>query len=569
MCRSYIPSRGYPEKPEEWGDLYPINDVLQKLVAGPDEKYCEPCLRDNEKEESSDYCLSCNEYLCMVCAKCHRKNMASRDHIIMKINEMLSMQIVPEKRLSNCCPKHENEKIQMFCHDHEQPCCGLCVGTEHRKCKRVDTVENAAHFLRGSGQMDSMLCEVNAFKKNLLKVKTEEMNNVSEIESTVDENVAKTEEEVLALVQHIEHLKKKHIDEMFLTLKEGREKLQREIEKIEDGVFCVDNCKEEIEKAQGAQNNIEMIMKFFTAKKKFHKIKQVNFRQINVNITAVKDSSSMEITTKMNRIANVKLSASSRLFKLDISAVELNTLKEFAIKNSYVYCGLFLSKERFLFVNNKSDGTGLVYDKHWDCIHVFDGISNPYGAVQFEEEIFVTSISSNTIHVLSSVNFNSLRNFHIEDNNRNWGIACWKENLYIACLTYILKINKMGHILQKYDVNGSNILHIKTTKCGLIVYSDWNLETVTAMTDGGCEIWKYQAPDLKHPRELEVDSRNNIYIAGRESNNIHVLSNSGNRIRVLGNILTPMFCKINEDEGIMCVCSGGTDIKIYQLQTTD
>lgn len=569
LCRMYIPSHGDPEKPEEWATLYPINDVLQKLVAGPDIKYCEPCLRDNEKEESSDYCLTCNEYLCMLCAKCHKKNMASRDHITIKISEMLYNQITPGERLSYSCPKHEHENIQLYCHDHEKLCCGLCGVTEHRKCKRVDTLDNAVHFLKESGEMDSLLCKVNKFRTNLLKVKTEEMNNISEIESTVDEIVANTEGEASALVQHIEHLKKKHIDEMFLTLKEGRGKVQREIDKIEDGVFCVDNCKEEIEKAQGAENNIEMIMKFCTAKESFHKLKQVNFRHINVNITAEMDPSWMDITTNMNRIADVKLSASFRLFKLNIISVDLFAVKAFVIKNCNIYYGLFLSKERFLFVNYNGDNAGLVYDKHWDCIHVFDGITNPYGAVQFEEEIFVTSTASNTIHVFSSDHFNSLRKFHIEGANRNWGITCWRENLYIACVTYILKIDKLGHILKKYDVNGSHVLHIKTTKCGLIVYSDWKLETVTAMTDEGCEVWKYQTSNLKHPRELEVDSSNNIYIAGKDSNNIHVLTSSGNCIRVIENILTPMFCKINEDAGIMCVCSGGTDIKIYQLQITD
>lgn len=230
LCRSYIPSLGDPEKPEDWVGLYPINDVLQKLVAGPDETYCEPCLRDNEREKTSDYCLSCNEYLCMLCVKYHRKNMASRDHTIIKISEMLSMPIVPEKRLSNCCPKHKNEKIQMYCHEHEQPCCGLCVGTEHRKCEKVDTVENVAHILRESRKMDCMLSDLNTFRRNLMKVKNEEMNNISEIENMVDESVAKLEEETSDIMQHIEQLKKEHINEMFLTQKNGREKLQREIE---------------------------------------------------------------------------------------------------------------------------------------------------------------------------------------------------------------------------------------------------------------------------------------------------------------------------------------------------
>lgn len=119
--------------------------------------------------------------------------------------------------------------------------------------------------------MDCMLSEVNAFRQNLIKVKNEEMNNISEIENMVDENVAKIEEETSAIMQHIDQLKKEHINEMFLAQKKGREKLQREIEKIEDGVSCVDNCKEEIEKAKETENKEDLIMKYVTAKEKFKK----------------------------------------------------------------------------------------------------------------------------------------------------------------------------------------------------------------------------------------------------------------------------------------------------------
>lgn len=568
LCRVYIPSHGDPEKPEEWVVLYPVNDVLQKLVAEADEKYCEPCLRDNEKEETSDYCLTCNEYLCMLCAKCHRKSMASRDHIIIKINEMLSIQIVPEGGPTNGCPKHNHETIQMYCYDHEQPCCGLCVGTEHRKCEKVDTVENAAQCLRESEQMDTMLCEMNAFKKKLLKVKTDETFNISEIENAVDNTVAKTEEEVSAIVQHIEQLKLAYLDELFLSQKNGREQLQREIEKIEDGIFCIDKCKEEIEKAQGTKNGVEMIMNFFTAKEKFHKIKQSNFKRIQLKLSSEKKPSWMKITTEMTKIADVKLSVFSRPLKLDISAVELTKFKEFPIENGNVYSGLFLSRGRFLVVKYNGDETCVVYDQNWDCIHVIDGLKKPYSAVQCKEEIFVTNTVSNTVDVFSSDDFHKIRKFHLNSNIIN-GISCWEENIYVACGNQILKINRMGQIMQKYVVNGRNIIHITTTTSGLIVYSDWKIETVTAINDEGCKVWKYQTCNLKHPRELDVDSNDNIYIAGSKSNNIHVLSSSGKLIRVIENIPNPTFCKINEYEGTMCVCSGNEIIKLYQFQSSE
>lgn len=81
------------------------------MVVGLDEIYCEFCLRDNEREKIFDYCLLCNEYLCMLCVKYYRKNMVFWDYMIIKISEMLLMLIVFEKRFLNCCFKYENEKI--------------------------------------------------------------------------------------------------------------------------------------------------------------------------------------------------------------------------------------------------------------------------------------------------------------------------------------------------------------------------------------------------------------------------------------------------------------------------
>lgn len=309
-----------------------------------------------------------------------------------------------------------------------------------------------------------------------------------------------------------------------------------------------------------------MIMKLFTAKENFQKIKRNNFKRIQLKVSSEIEPSWMKISTEITKIANVKLSEIPRLFELDIRTVELIKFNEFAIENGTVYCGSFLSGGKFLFVNYSGDETCSVFDQNWDSIHVIGGLNKPYGAVQFEGEIFVTNTVSKTIDVFSSVYFQKLRNFQLNCNFR--GIICWGGNLYVACVTHILKLDQMGHTLQTYNVVGNNILHITTTRSGLIVYTDCRLETVTAIDDTGREVWIYKTCDLKQPMELDIDSNNNIYIAGYISNNIHVLSSSGRRIRVIENIPSPTFCKINEDEGIMCVCSGHKNIKLYHLQPT-
>lgn len=227
------------------------------------------CLRQNDKEKATDYCLSCKEYLCDQCTEYHRRSMASLDHTIMSTIEMKSVHVAP-KESTHKCPKHRHdEKIQMYCHDHEQPCCGLCGCTEHRKCERVDTVENAVQFLKENRQIDSLLNEVSTLKRKLTKAKIKGETNVSAIENTVDENVSKTEDEVLSIVQYVENLEKEFVDEIFSTLKKGKEELQKKVANWEDGIFYTDYLETVLKRA--TTDNTDTLMQYIIVKEQLNK----------------------------------------------------------------------------------------------------------------------------------------------------------------------------------------------------------------------------------------------------------------------------------------------------------
>lgn len=566
-CRVYIPCDGDPEKPETWAELFPLNDILQKMIQC-DAKYCEPCKRENDEEEAIDYCISCKEYLCASCTKYHKRNMASHDHNLFKASEMKSIQVIPQINISDCCPKHRHEKVQLYCHDHDQPMCGLCGGTEHRKCEKVDTIENALQVIRESGQIDSLLNKMIEFQKKLLKVKTEEEKNISEMESKVDEYLVKTEEEMLALVDKLEKMKREHSDEIASTTKQGKEKLQKEIDKLEDVILCIDHCKAGMEKTQSAGIDTDILIQFSRAKKKFQSVKHLQLTQINVKISEEKTPVWMELT-KLEKIANatLSLSVSFPFFDFDIKTMKLSEIKELTIKDGVVFNGSLLSEERFLVVNYIDNGSCNVYDYNWKCIHVIGGLHKPYGVCQSNQEIFVTDRESQVIEVFSHTDFHKLRS--IPMNHKVHGITSWNCHLYVACGKEIIKFDRMGQILNNYDVGGVNNINIIATKEGLIVYSDWTLHTVKAMTDEGCFVWKYQSENLRQPLGLDLDSNDHIFISGKESNNIHVLTNSGELIRVIEHIPKPNFCKLIEDKSILCVSSGNKNLKIYQIKTAD
>lgn len=564
LCREYIPSDGASDKPGDWAGLFPRNDILQKMIDKVNDQYCEPCLRDNDHEPASDYCLPCNEYLCELCTKYHRKSMASIDHRIFKIGEMESIEIVPKIEVANICHDHQNDKIQLYCHDHEQPCCALCGGTEHRKCERVDTLENAVRFLKESGEMDSILNKIKTFKKRLLNTKTRQEKNVCEIENTVDENIAKTDKIFLDLAERLDKMRAVYTDEMYSNLKKGKAKLQSEIEKFEDAILCVDYCETSIEQAKGSKNDSEAMVKFVSAKEKFQKISHFDFKQMYFKICAV-ESPTLRKFMELKNIAEVELAESFCPLGFDIKNIELTKFKEITITNGMVFNGLFLPEERFLIIDYKHNGPCLMYDENWECIHVNDSLGKPYDATRIRDELFVTDVSAKTIQVFALADFQKLRS--IDMHLTIYGITNLNEILYIACGDKIFKINNTGQILQTYALNGTNTDHIIATNSGLIVYSNWCLETVTAMSDEGQVVWEYKSPNLKYPQELETDSCENIYVTGASSNNVHVLSSSGDKIRVIEDIPSPYFFKINEDKGIICVCSKMEKIIVYEIRS--
>lgn len=562
LCREYIPSDGASGKPEDWAGLFPRNDILQKMIDKLDIQFCEPCLRDNDHEEALNYCLQCNEYLCKLCTKYHKKSMASLDHRIFKISEMESIEIVPKLEVANICHEHQNEKVQLYCHDHEQPCCALCGGTEHRKCEKVDTLENAVRFLKESGEMDSILNKIKTFKKRLLNAKTRQEKNVSEIESTVDENIAKNEKIFLDLAERLDKMKTVYTDEMCSNLKKGKAKLQSGIEKFEDALLYVSYCESGIEQAKGSENLSEAMVKFITAKEKFQKISNLEFKEMYLKICAV-ESPSWRKFMELKNIAEVEYVESFRPLDFDIRNIELTKCKEITIKDGMVYNGFFLPEKRFLIIDYKHNGPCLMYDENWESIHVNDSLGKPYDATRIRDELYITDVSAKTIEVFALADFQKLRS--IDMHHPIYGITNLNDILYIACGDKILKVDDSGHVLQNYDLDGLNTDHIITTNSGLIVYSNWCLDTVTAMCDEGQVVWEYRSPDLKYPQELETDSCENLYVTGAHSHNVHVLSSSGDKIRIIEDIQSPYFFKINEDEGIICVCSEKEKIIVYQI----
>ncbi|XP_078329295.1 uncharacterized protein LOC144624031 [Crassostrea virginica] len=575
LCRQYTLCDGDVKKPGNWAEYFPLNNVLEKMVSQSDNKQCEPCLRENEEEAATSYCLSCREYLCVLCTKSHRKFLAIKDHKIVNLCEMESVQVFPTLEEANRCPIHCNEEIQLYCADHEQLCCGLCGATTHKKCENISMVNKAAQDLMERGDIDSLIDATNTLKEKLFCVKTEKEINKEEIQNTEDNTRLKFEEEFRSTIQHLEKLKDEYLDKMASTSKKGKEKLQKEIDSLEDSAICLNSCIQSLQIAKNTCNEKERMVKFITAKKTFAKLKEIQFKY------TIKVKVERDITPLWNEICNlhdiatVDLNVVPRLVDSNVKNFELTVYKRIKIEKGNITSCLVLSGGDFLLVN-ESEGLCMVYDEQWNSCHTMKCASKPHDVTQSEEGILVTNPEIKQIEVFSSVNSQKIRKFqqlrNIPGSYVVQRITSFEGNLFVSCPNTILKIDNKGDITEFYKSMDTFFYFsdIVATKSGLILWTENCIligsGKVIAMTSKGNKAWEYGNSSLKFPRGLDVDSFDHIYVADRDNNSVHVLSNVGSLIRIIENIPKPLFFKLNEARGTVCVGSGENEMIIYKYK---
>lgn len=154
ICRVYIPKTRDPSNPEDWTKCFPENFVLEKYVHSSDQRFCEACLRKSEEEDATRLCFNCNEKLCRNCTKYHNRGQSTRNHQVALLRKITCG--VPNQINREFCVHRPDGHTTLFCQDHKEPCCPICGSTLHRKCKRVESIEQASMSTRKQFEEESV-----------------------------------------------------------------------------------------------------------------------------------------------------------------------------------------------------------------------------------------------------------------------------------------------------------------------------------------------------------------------------------------------------------------------------
>lgn len=100
---------------------------------------CDNCDRLGDSQSAISWCPECCDQLCENCVKYHHGNRLTMQH---KLCNIANKEHIYSKRIDYFCKNHRYKRLEVYCSDHEEPCCLLCATVSHRTCKQVSSLDD-------------------------------------------------------------------------------------------------------------------------------------------------------------------------------------------------------------------------------------------------------------------------------------------------------------------------------------------------------------------------------------------------------------------------------------------
>ncbi|XP_048742815.2 uncharacterized protein LOC125656242 [Ostrea edulis] len=127
---------------EEWATSLPINYLVNALSvkSNESEKLCVICKRQGNDVAGIYWCKNCMVEICDNCKTYHSFVPTLENHKIVKVSEAKDCLEIFD--MDEPCSIHKNKTIEVYCGDHDKLCCSVCFATQHRRCERVEAIED-------------------------------------------------------------------------------------------------------------------------------------------------------------------------------------------------------------------------------------------------------------------------------------------------------------------------------------------------------------------------------------------------------------------------------------------
>ncbi|XP_062597742.1 tripartite motif-containing protein 5-like [Saccostrea cucullata] len=450
VCRRCVNAPRENISSEEWALELPTNKLVLTLSVDPEQdenKNCMFCTRAEKTVPARYWCKICMEAICEDCKSFHRLVPSLQDH---KITNLANIKEVnSEIEIEETCLFHKEKVLDVFCHDHQQLCCSVCLVKQHKSCKNVDTIEDTAltvdrdyiqdivskYIGLGKNVEDMMLEKLNlkaelSTKKQDICMKTEE--KVEEIKSLLDNAHAKWLKQFEQIhadsIGNIE-IAYDELKRFFTTVNEASAILQSVLKSGSSKQLFITNLK--LQNQMNDHISHLKSLKIWNFPKDYQQHNSDFLSQISISkefedvVLSKEQSWIVEKILMSSPVVGDKeniLQRRKKMCQKDWMKVNLRKLSQIEKLSETVYYGLFVS-DTMIVLSHTSPPSLKIYDISYstgECVHTEMCEQKPYGLCHSGwslNEIYVSFkrfINHYRIDVAKSITFTKLRTIHLK-----------------------------------------------------------------------------------------------------------------------------------------------------------
>ncbi|XP_071136151.1 chromosome partition protein Smc-like [Mytilus edulis] len=494
------------------------------------------------------WCSECDEGLCTDCNEHHSISNGTKRHETVSIAEYRELQN------AEFCILH-NEKYELFCREHDCPCCKIC-GKTHKDCIGLTDINEMIQNIKSSNafyEIEQNLLEIVENVKRISTSREENLKSLQNKKREIEEEIKLTRTKVN---NHLDKLQDDLLNEL-CTIE------QKESIKIRTSLTSLRKKKKEVAKYQARFDNIKKYasdIKAFMYMKQLEKdiideenfIQSMNKKHIlnQIKISFVINKSLDQITASIQEFGGVSISSercdwptlkrknsqAQSILALPTRSIESLTLKLKKRINTELSevrgCSL-LPDGRTVFsccVPNlirvlKTDGS-----KDFEINNIGDTFDVVFIG---DGSIAVTSGHSDRINIIDIKNKNLEKTIKV--NSDNDGVV-YKDGHLIYCAKEkgLQMISLKDESITNVTSNKLSVFSYVATFRDKLFYTNSDTHSVTCCDYHGNILWTFcHISILLSPFGISVDKNGNVFVVGLGSRNVVVISPDGQSFRQL------------------------------------
>ncbi|XP_053409257.1 uncharacterized protein LOC128559971 [Mercenaria mercenaria] len=511
-------------------------------------KFCQPCsAKDEDENEATVFCTTCNEFQCEECSKVHMIFSFMKNHDLLDANEAHKGLDVYDMNGLDRCSKHE-KRVKYFCKDDEKLCCTTCAITEHRKC---DTVDEIKGIEVEPGSINTLKVNVNILKER----------NEAAAEYWINSN-QHIEEQTKNLLNDLQSLKtsinikfdnfEKEIKQQSASISEEKEfensdnskqcedivaVLTQDLKKL-DAVIRVGTQEQQFIVQQRVQESLETMEERSTME--FSKLESIvlslEFNQMFESLTELYD-----------KLGSLKVNPSDRTIDeiVDGKPSELKMIASVEVKQRSgdtqkpLYRGMDFLQDDRLVVADFENQKCLVFNEGLEEVGSYKLSDYPQGLIAVsEDEVAITFGDVRKIDFLRVCNSNTLTHIRTIETTTNYDSICMQNDTQFVVGTYndtkpmriVLTSGEESDFnidfqSTKYDLGDSKCTYIRNSDKAVLSAKLENTLYIYDMKTNTSIVVKDKK--IKEPRAVTIGPFDTIFVCSSATHSIVQISKTG------------------------------------------